>query len=150
MLHSASWKSITGDLFYKSSDNEIVRQFRLGFLFSTFPLANSRFSVWCPCWWNCKLTEVARTEWDKTFHRVVIIIVIVVVTVLFVLRFHFQCHVFATYLLQLRKPYPNKRKRLKCITVPEKELDMFLYKETRQVTNYLKSSNTRSLFIVWE
>ena len=31
----------------------------------------------------------------------------------------FQCHVLATWLRQLCKPYPNKRKWLKCKTVPE-------------------------------
>ena len=53
----------------KSSDNEKVRNFRLCFLFSIFLLANSRSSVWCPCWRKCKLTDVARTEWDKIFDR---------------------------------------------------------------------------------
>ena len=51
-----------------SSDNESVHNFRLSFLFSIlFPLAKSRFSVWCPCWWRRKLTDFTRTEWNKMF-----------------------------------------------------------------------------------
>ena len=52
----------------KSFDNENIHHATLSFLVSIFPLANSNSSVWCPCWWKCKLTDVARTEWDKKFY----------------------------------------------------------------------------------
>ena len=42
------------------SYNKNAHNFRLSFLFSIlFALANSRFSVCCPCWLECKWTDFA-------------------------------------------------------------------------------------------
>ena len=103
MLHTNIVENLNVRLFLslrdnKRSDNENVRNFRLCFPFSIFPLANSRSSVWCPCWWQCKLTDVARTESDRIYDRPDYS---VFSQVDFVLHFHFPTCSFTVMCLQL-------------------------------------------------
>ena len=134
----------------KSFDNENDRSFRLCFLFIIFPLANSRSFVWCPCWWKCKLTDFARTEWDKIFDRPDYS---VCRSSRFVLHFHFPICSFNLMCLQLN--YFNFANLIQ-ISGNDLSAQLSMRRSARhvftkidaQVTNYLKSSNNHLLFVV--
>ena len=130
----------------KSSDNE---NFRLCYLFSIYPLANSP-SVWCPCWWKCKLTDVSRTEWDNIFDRPDYS---VWRSSRFFLQVLFPICSFNVMCLQL--DYVNFANLIQIsgndlcakLSLSHSARHVFTQRDA-QVTNYLKSGNTRLLLIV--